>query len=999
MRQYNRCMLNKRLLNKIAALCLASMVTFTGLPMNVLADEVEPQNEVAAVSEGDDENTIHIKDMDDLLELADNCKLADYSMGLEVILDNDISLAELEDNEFAGITSFAGTFDGKGHTIAGLRLEGGSEALGLFRYMEISAVVKNLSVTGTVISSDSQNNVGGIAGINAGIIEGCKFRGAVTGTGSTGGIVGMNGASGVINKCSARGMVSSVHTVGGIAGQNRGVITSCTNSAGVNSDSSWMELEDDNDVSVSYEGLMFAAAEELENGNDFGGIAGYSKGVIYNCINEASVGYQHSGKNVGGIVGRQCGDVIGCTNNGKVYGKQDVGGIAGQFEPDTSQQNVKSVDASVQELHSLMNRAMNDMDTLEDTLHNDVATLHENASNASDTSDELLGEMRDVTQKNLDAFNQVYSNAGYAKGDISTDMSKEDIVDGSITSEDYDKALDKIQSAGQEAKDRADYEKAVDKVRIVSLSENFADNSDKLTEQMDRMYDNLSSMSANVDQNYRQLSEDMKKISSKSNEIYNQISQKVENIEGIANGESIMEDRSAEDPESEDATRISGCTNNNSVNGDRNAGGIAGNIGVEGTDSADDSDKQVGEKYVTRAVLMSCTNNGIITVKNENGGGIVGNMAVGYVADCVGKGKVHSESGNCLGGIAGTSSGTIDRCSSLAVLAGSKYIGGIAGKAEKIWNCYSMASILDNDGWIGAIAGLDTPGDEKDRDITVARGNIINRIYKNYYVSSSLYGINGVSYKGIAESLSYDELMAVENISDAFKNLEIVFVDEEENVIKRTPMAYGESLEKLVYPELLTPEGDYMEWEGISSDIMESNMVVQAVTTANVNVLSSAEKVGLRPVVLAGGVFTESAYIDVESVENNKPAGLSEDAVSHTYHVVLNKTTLDDKTMTRVRILNSEGGNAEVYRLLGNNWEQLDAKSVGSYEEVSITGNEAVLCVVSTPETDCTMLIAGIAAGAAVVLLAVVILLKNRNRKKMTSVDASDKIEDESDDN
>ena len=39
------------------------------------------------------------------------------------------------------------------------------------------------------------------------------------------------------------------------------------------------------------------------------------------------------GYNVGGIVGRQSGYLDGCRNTGTVRGRKDVGGIAGQLEP------------------------------------------------------------------------------------------------------------------------------------------------------------------------------------------------------------------------------------------------------------------------------------------------------------------------------------------------------------------------------------------------------------------------------------------------------------------------------------------------------------------------------------------------------------------------------------------------------------------------------------------------------------------------------------------
>ena len=72
---------------------------------------------------------------------------------------------------------------------------------------------------------------------------------------------------------------------------------------------------------------------EIFSGEDTGGIAGYSDGVIIGCSNYGRVGYEHTGYNIGGIAGRQSGVVTSCTNIGTVYGRKDVGGIVGQMEP------------------------------------------------------------------------------------------------------------------------------------------------------------------------------------------------------------------------------------------------------------------------------------------------------------------------------------------------------------------------------------------------------------------------------------------------------------------------------------------------------------------------------------------------------------------------------------------------------------------------------------------------------------------------------------------
>lgn len=86
---------------------------------------------------------------------------------------------------------FSGTFDGQGHTIGGLYINNSSQNQGLFGYVDKSAIVQNLIVTGSVTTS--KEYTGGIVGRsprNKGTVRNCGFYGTVTATGTSGGVVG-----------------------------------------------------------------------------------------------------------------------------------------------------------------------------------------------------------------------------------------------------------------------------------------------------------------------------------------------------------------------------------------------------------------------------------------------------------------------------------------------------------------------------------------------------------------------------------------------------------------------------------------------------------------------------------------------------------------------------------------------------------------------------------------------------------------------------------------
>lgn len=76
--------------------------------------------------------------------------------------------------------------------------------------------------------------------------------------------------------------------------------------------------------------------------------------MILTSVNTGTIGYEHVGYNVGGIVGRTDGLVSGCVNQGRVLGRKDVGGIAGQAEPyrelDLSKDTIKRLRSELEVL-------------------------------------------------------------------------------------------------------------------------------------------------------------------------------------------------------------------------------------------------------------------------------------------------------------------------------------------------------------------------------------------------------------------------------------------------------------------------------------------------------------------------------------------------------------------------------------------------------------------------------------------------------------------------
>ena len=332
---------NSTWIRGIALLLLATLLL--GLCPSVFADDT------AIVT--------HIKTVEDLNRLAENCRLDSWSQGRTVSLDADIAL---DGADFSGIPSFGGTFQGNGHTISGLSLSGKASFAGLFRTIQETGTVKNLNVSGSLDMTGNEA-VGGIAAFNYGAITGCSFSGSVSGDSCVGSIVGTNELLGSILNCT----VTGDKMTGGIVGKHQGLAVGCTNTAYVNTTQTDKTVSvQDISIDTTLDLSRLTTTEAPTAATDMGGIAGYSTGVIRECENTAAIGYPHVGYNVGGIAGRSCGYIVSCQNSGSVYGRKDIGGIAGQMEPymemTLSKDMLSDLQQQLADLNALVDKAADD---------------------------------------------------------------------------------------------------------------------------------------------------------------------------------------------------------------------------------------------------------------------------------------------------------------------------------------------------------------------------------------------------------------------------------------------------------------------------------------------------------------------------------------------------------------------------------------------------------------------------------------------------------------
>ena len=393
----------RRLHSKLLALTLTAAMVFGMVPAQGIRAAEETKKTSSQDGNAGEEigyERIDISTAEDFADFASKCYIDSWSKNKYVSLKADI---DLTGTKIQIIPVFNGIFDGVGHTISGFDYLGDGYVVGLFRYVESDGIVQNLTLRGNIESENQKECIGSICGVNYGTIKNCTFQGTVSGRDTVGGIAGINGRTGIITGCAAKGRVTGYYSTGGIVGINHGTLNYCSNRAGINDDSAWVEEDDEMGTGMGIiESLTSNDDNELYSGVDTGGIAGFSDGVITRCTNTGTVGYEHTGYNIGGIAGRQSGVVSLSTNSGTVYGRKDIGGIVGQMEPFIEIDEAESLRNAVDKLHDLIDKTIDDMQATKDGVKRDFDTLTLYSDNAVDAADVLAEQIGDFVDDNLD---------------------------------------------------------------------------------------------------------------------------------------------------------------------------------------------------------------------------------------------------------------------------------------------------------------------------------------------------------------------------------------------------------------------------------------------------------------------------------------------------------------------------------------------------------------------------------------------------------------------
>lgn len=444
----------------------------------------------------------------------------------------------------------------------------------------------------------------------------------------------------------------------------------------------------------------------------------------------------------------------------------------------------------------------------------------------------------------------------------------------------------------------------------------------------------------------------------------NQMSRVVNVMSGREENENVVEDVSGENLEADSAGKIRSCINYGTVNADINAGGVVGALSWENDKDPEDDltvqgDSSLNFTFRTRALVYQCQNRGTVTAKKQCAGGIVGKTTLGAIVGCEGYGTVDSPDASYVGGIVGQSRKQVSDNWAKCHVSGGNLVGGIAGEASQLMGNRALVTLENPGEYTGAIAGKLSDDPECTENVFVK--------------AEDLAGIDGISYAGSAEPISYNRFMELENVPEYFGKMIITFVADDETYTRRVD--YNHRLKDV--PEVPEKDGCSGIWADFEPAHICADKTVYAEYTDLQAAADTGSETGQLPVALAEGSFPAGESMTVREISADLPGGaeagwaftVPEDgAESHVIHL---------------RMPDSEK-HYTLYVDTGSGWTETGADQDGSYLLFTVVGLEFRAALVQKQST--LPLIVTCAGAAAVVLLIAVLIVHKKKKRKKTAV-------------
>lgn len=502
-------------------------------------------------------------------------------------------------------------------------------------------------------------------------------------------------------------------------------------------------------------------------------------------------------------------------------------------------------------------------------------------------------------------------------------------------------------------------------LKISGISDKMRNNGNNLYEAMSQLTTEIQSLGDTMGEESEEGIANLRAITDQFDTIMRTLRDAADDMQNKDTDDTVQ-DVSDEDVTQTYQGRATACTNYGDVKGDTNAGGITGMVGVEYDLNPETDIHQTGDSsldYIFRAkcIVDSCTNRGTVHTRSNYSGGIAGHMEMGLAAENANYGTLDC-SGNYTGGITGYSVGVVRDNTAKCDVSGGKYVGGIAGYGVTLRNNLAMVSCSDSKQYVGAVAGR-----VKNVDPDEVSGN--------YYYSTSIYGIDGVSYEGIAEGVAYKELLKKNGIPASFHQLVLTFVADD-TIVRQVACNYGAGISGDQIPQVPPKEGFHAEWSRTDfSEITEDEVVKADYSRVNTLLVSQQTRSSGQPVIEVYGNFRseDSLLLTEMSPENGE---LERWMVS---------VPDDGQEKHQIRYLAPEdAGDVEICLIRDGKKTKAETAPFGKYMTFDAEGSDVAFCV---EKEGIPGGIAGkigilLAAAGALAVLLHGIMKKKRNRKK-----------------
>lgn len=469
-------------------------------------------------------------------------------------------------------------------------------------------------------------------------------------------------------------------------------------------------------------------------------------------------------------------------------------------------------------------------------------------------------------------------------------------------------------------------------LEFVKLGDDFKNTSENLFSSLSDISDEITRLKDTISSEKENISADLSAINNQFKLVMNLMIDEFEELkDGTRSLSDIFLDVSDEDIESTLQGKLADCRNFGSVEADRNTGGIAGAMAIEySKNPEDDIDKPntLNFTYRTYTVLQACINDGKITGKKDCTGGITGLAEIGTIYKCENYGDTVGTNGNYVGGIAGKSCSAIRKSYAKNKADGKRYIGGIAGKAYIITGSYSIVNIIGEEN-TGAVCGdADTDGE----------------LYSNYFTDNGLGAIDGISRKGKAEPIDFEELKLINGIPSRFISFTVTFTADG-NIIETQNIKYGENTSRIKYPEIPKKDEYFGVWNKIDDKTVTENINVVCEYKPYITVLSSVEKSknGKLSDALCEGKFTDEAVLHITPCNEAPPA--KADNNTEVYDISLSGTDIKKHDDVPIHLLNENRSKATVWLLNDGKWSKTSAVYKGKYIIIKTKGAQNTVCI------------------------------------------------------